>query len=42
MAVAVVSIAAQPLADWPMLERLAAALVYPLGFVVCLMSGAEL
>jgi formate/nitrite transporter FocA (FNT family) len=42
MAVAVVSVAAQPFADWPMLERLAVALVYPLGFVVCLMSGAEL
>ena len=42
MAVAVVSVAAQPIADWPMLERLAVALVYPLGFVVCLMSGAEL
>ena len=42
MAVAVVSVAAQPLADWPMLQRLAVALVYPLGFVVCLMSGAEL
>jgi formate/nitrite transporter FocA (FNT family) len=42
MAVAVVNVAVQPLADWPMLERLAVALVYPLGFVVCLMSGAEL
>jgi formate/nitrite transporter FocA (FNT family) len=42
MAVAVVSVAAQTFADWPMLERLAVALVYPLGFVVCLMSGAEL
>jgi formate/nitrite transporter FocA (FNT family) len=42
MAVAVVSVAAQPLGEWPMLERLAVALVYPLGFVVCLMSGAEL
>jgi formate/nitrite transporter FocA (FNT family) len=42
MAVAVVSVAAQPLADWPMLERLAVALVYPLGFVLCLTSGAEL
>jgi formate/nitrite transporter FocA (FNT family) len=42
MAVAVVSVAVQPLADWPMLERLAVALVYPLGFVVCLTSGAEL
>jgi formate/nitrite transporter FocA (FNT family) len=42
MAVAVVSVAVQPLADWPMLQRLAVALVYPLGFVVCLMSGAEL
>jgi formate/nitrite transporter FocA (FNT family) len=42
MAVAVVSVAAQPFSEWPMLERLAVALVYPLGFVVCLMSGAEL
>jgi formate/nitrite transporter FocA (FNT family) len=42
MAVAVVSVAVQPLADWPMFERLALAVVYPLGFVVCLMSGAEL
>jgi len=42
MAVAVVSVAVQPFADWPMLQRLAVATVYPLGFVVCLMSGAEL
>jgi formate/nitrite transporter FocA (FNT family) len=42
MAVAVVSVAVQPLAEWPMFERLALALVYPLGFVLCLMSGAEL
>jgi formate/nitrite transporter FocA (FNT family) len=28
--------------DWWDLERLATALVYPLGFVVCLMSGVEL
>lgn len=42
MAVAVVSVAVQPLAEWPMLQRLALALVYPLGFVLCLMSGAEL
>jgi formate/nitrite transporter FocA (FNT family) len=42
MAVAVVNVAAQPFSEWPMLERLAVALVYPLGFVVCLMSGAEL
>ncbi len=42
MAVAVVSVAVQPFSDWPMFERLALAVVYPLGFVVCLMSGAEL
>ena len=42
MAVAVVNVAAQPFAEWPMLERLAVALVYPLGFVLCLMSGSEL
>ncbi|MEJ2580240.1 MAG: formate/nitrite transporter family protein [Acidobacteriota bacterium] len=42
MAVAVVSVAVEPLSDWPMLDRLALAVVYPLGFVVCLMSGAEL
>ncbi|MDX1388465.1 MAG: formate/nitrite transporter family protein [Acidobacteriota bacterium] len=28
--------------EWPLLERIATALVYPLGFVVCLMSGTEL
>jgi len=42
MAVAVVNVAAQPFSEWPMLERLAVALVYPLGFVICLTSGAEL
>ena len=42
MAVAVVNVAVQPFSEWPMLERLAVALVYPLGFVVCLSSGAEL
>jgi formate/nitrite transporter FocA (FNT family) len=41
MAVAVVT-AAVPSAVSPMLERLATALVYPLGFVLCIMSGTEL
>jgi formate/nitrite transporter FocA (FNT family) len=42
MAVAIATVAAEPLAEWPMVVRLAVALVYPLGFVVCLSSGAEL
>jgi formate/nitrite transporter FocA (FNT family) len=42
MAVAVATIAAEPLSDWPMLGRLFIALGYPLGFVICLTSGAEL
>jgi formate/nitrite transporter FocA (FNT family) len=42
MAVAVATVAAEPLGDWPMLGRLFVALVYPLGFVICLSSGAEL
>ena len=42
MAVAVATVAAEPLGDWPMLGRLFVALVYPLGFVICLTSGAEL
>lgn len=41
MAVAVVTVATAPLGE-PMLQRLATALVYPLGFVLCLMSGTEL
>lgn len=40
MAVAVVTVATVEIA--PALQRLATALVYPLGFVICLMSGAEL
>lgn len=42
MAVAVATVAAAPLADWPMLSRLFVALGYPLGFVICLTGGAEL
>ena len=42
MAVAIVTIAAEPLHGWPMLERILVALAYPLGFVICLTSGAEL
>jgi len=42
MAVAVATVAAEPLGGWPMLGRLFVALVYPLGFVICLTSGAEL
>ncbi len=41
MAVAVVTAAVAPL-PWPGIERLATALVYPFGFVVCVMSGTEL
>jgi formate/nitrite transporter FocA (FNT family) len=41
MAVAVVTVVLEPL-DIAALERFAVALVYPLGFVVCLMSGVEL
>lgn len=41
MAVAAVSVAAGPTVP-PLGLRLATAAVYPLGFVVCLMSGAEL
>jgi len=41
MAVAVVTQAMLPL-ESPVLTRLATALVYPLGFVVCVMSGAQL
>jgi formate/nitrite transporter FocA (FNT family) len=38
----VATVAAEPLHQWPLLSRLLVALVYPLGFVVCLMSGTEL
>lgn len=41
MAVAVVTTALQGIEN-PMLVRLATALVYPLGFIVCIMSGSEL
>jgi len=42
MAVGVATVAVEPLHDWPMLSRILVSLFYPLGFVVCLMSGAEL
>ena len=42
MAVGVATVASEPFAAWPSLDRLFVALVYPLGFVVCLSSGAEL
>jgi formate/nitrite transporter FocA (FNT family) len=42
MAVGVATVAVEPLHDSPMLSRILVSLVYPLGFVVCLMSGAEL
>jgi len=42
MAVGIATAAAAPLHDWPLLSRMLVSLVYPLGFVVCLMSGAEL
>jgi formate/nitrite transporter FocA (FNT family) len=42
MAVAVATVASEPLQQWPMTGRLFIALGYPLGFVICLMSGAEL
>lgn len=41
MSVAVVQTATAGI-DWPMLTRIATALVYPFGFVVCIMSGTEL
>jgi formate/nitrite transporter FocA (FNT family) len=41
MAVAVVTVVTSQ-AGWYALARLATALVYPLGFVVCMMSGTEL
>jgi formate/nitrite transporter FocA (FNT family) len=42
MAVGVATVAAEPLHESPMLSRILVSLVYPLGFVICLMSGAEL
>ncbi len=42
MAAGVATVAAQHVAFWPVLGRIMVATVYPLGFVVCLMSGAEL
>ena len=42
MAVGVATVAVEPLKDWPMAGRLLVSLGYPLGFVICLMSGAEL
>lgn len=42
MAVGVATVAVAPLQDWPLLARALVAVGYPLGFIVCLMSGAEL
>lgn len=42
MSVAVVTAASSDLAATPLIQRILTALVYPLGFVVCIMSGAEL
>ncbi len=42
MAVGVGTVIVEPLSDWPLLARAVVALVYPLGFIICLMSGAEL
>jgi formate/nitrite transporter FocA (FNT family) len=42
MAVGIATVAVEPLGQWPMLGRILVSLVYPLGFVICLMSGAEL
>jgi len=41
MSVAVVHAATAGI-EWPLVTRLATALVYPFGFVVCIMSGTEL
>lgn len=42
MSVAIVTEAVRDLDHWPILGRLLVGLVYPGGFVVCMMSGAEL
>jgi formate/nitrite transporter FocA (FNT family) len=42
MAVGVATVAVEPLRELPMVGRLFVALGYPLGFVICLTSGAEL
>lgn len=42
MAVGVGTVVVEPLSDWPLMARLVVAMVYPLGFIICLMSGAEL
>jgi formate/nitrite transporter FocA (FNT family) len=42
MAVGIMTVAVEPLAEWTMVSRVLVSLVYPLGFVVCLMSGSEL
>lgn len=42
MAVAVVTTAMQEIDASPLITRLAVAFVYPLGFVICVMSGAQL
>jgi len=42
MAVGVATVTVEPFHFWPALSRMLVSLVYPLGFVICLMSGAEL
>jgi hypothetical protein len=42
MAVGILTVAAGFLGEWPMAARVLVSLVYPPGFVVWLMSGAEL
>lgn len=42
MAVGIGTVAVAPLEAWPMVGRLLVAVAYPLGFVICLTSGAEL
>lgn len=42
MAVGIATVTVEPLNQWPALSRMLVSLVYPLGFVICLMSGAEL
>jgi formate-nitrite transporter family protein len=42
MAVGIATVAVAPLEQWPMAGRLLVAVAYPLGFVICVTSGAEL
>lgn len=42
MAVGIATVAVAPLEQWPMVGRLLVAVAYPLGFVICVTSGAEL